>query len=146
MAFNFEWTPAASQSLGARADGSLAGEMIGQGMTPQSFAMTKGITAAMNSATSLSYEYFAGGATTMWDMDHEWINFDLMKALLKRFLAGGGMIFQGNTTSVKELEEAMVHPEKYPGLIVRVGGFSARFVRLGPDLQREIITRRRHAG
>jgi tetratricopeptide (TPR) repeat protein len=30
-----------------------------------------------------------------------------MKSLLKTFLARGGMIFQGNTTSVKELEEAL---------------------------------------
>lgn len=67
-----------------------------------------------------------------------------MKAILKRFLAGGGMIFQGNTTSVQALEDAYEHPEKYPNLIVRVGGFSARFTTLDRDLQREIITRRRH--
>ena len=67
-----------------------------------------------------------------------------MKALLKRFLAGGGMIFQGNTTSVEELEDALDHPERHPNLFVRVGGYSARFVALDPQLQREIVTRRRH--
>jgi len=72
------------------------------------------------------------------------VTFDLMKAILKRSLAGGGMIFQGNTTSVKELEDAYEHPDKHSNLIVRVGGFSARFTTLDRDLQREIITRRRH--
>lgn len=146
MIFNFVWTPWASQELGARGDGSRAGEVIGHGMTPRSCAMTKGITAAMNSCTSLNYDCVSGGATTMWDMDDRWINFDLMKALLKTFMAHGGMIFQGNTTSVKELEEALEHPEDYPHLIVRVGGFSAYFITLSRDLQEEIIARRRHAG
>ncbi|NLG48905.1 MAG: hypothetical protein GX552_02195 [Chloroflexi bacterium] len=146
MIFNFVWTPAASQELGARADGVRAGDLIGHGMTPRSCAMTRGITAAMNSSTSLDYTCVSGGATTMWDVDEQWITFDLMKALLKTFLRQGGMIFQGNATSVREMEEAYEHPEKYPNLIVRVGGFSARFVTLERELQREIIQRHRHAG
>jgi formate C-acetyltransferase len=144
MVFNFVWTPGASRELGAQADGAFAGDRIGHGMTPRSGAMTAGITAAIKSATSLRYEAVSGGATTMWDVDGQWVDFGLMKALLKTFLARGGMIFQGNTTSVKELEEALEYPDRHPNLIVRVGGFSARFVALDRDLQQEIITRRRH--
>jgi len=144
MIFNFVWTPSASRELAARGDGSPAGALIGHGMTPHSRAMTRGITAAMNSSLSLDYHCICGGATTMWDVDEQWINADLMKALLKAFLAGGGMIFQGNTTSVDQLEDAYAHPERYPNLIVRVGGFSARFTTLGRDVQQEIILRRRH--
>jgi formate C-acetyltransferase len=59
-------------------------------------------------------------------------------------MAGGGMIFQGNTTDVGELEDAMQHPDRHPGLIVRVGGYSARFTTLSRELQREIASRRRH--
>jgi len=146
MIFNFVWTPTASRELGARADGVRAGDLIGHGMTPRSCAMTRGITAAMNSSTSLDYACVSGGATTMWDVDEQWITFDLMKALLMTFLRQGGMIFQGNATSVREMEDAYEHPEKYPNLIVRVGGFSARFVMLERDVQREIIQRHRHAG
>jgi pyruvate-formate lyase len=107
--------------------------------------MKEGITTAINSSTTLPYECVTGGATTMWDMDDQWINHERMKAILITFLARGGMIFQGNTTSVEELLAAMENPEKYPNLIVRVGGFSARFATLSTDLQREIINRRRHA-
>ena len=146
MVFNFVWTPQASRELGARADGSNAGDSIGHGMTPLSSAMTRGITSAINSSTGLTYDCVAGGATTMWDCDEEWINFDLLKALLRVFLARGGMIFQGNMTSVQELIEAVQHPEDHPNLVVRVGGFSAHFVSLDPDLQQEIISRRRYAG
>ena len=144
MFFNFVWTPDQSRRLGARADGQQAGAHIGHGMTPQQVAMTRGVTAAMNSCVSLDYRVVAGGATTMWDLCPDFARADVVKALLKRFLAGGGMIFQGNMTSVKELEDAVEHPERHPSLMVRVGGFSARFVALSPDLQREIITRCRH--
>ena len=145
MIFNFVWTPGTSAELGARGDGSVAGETIGHGMTPIGRAMKEGITTAINSSTSLPFECVIGGATTMWDMDDQWINHERMKAILTTFLAKGGMIFQGNTTSVKELEAAMKNPEQYPNLIVRVGGFSARFATLDVSLQREILNRRRHS-
>jgi len=56
------------------------------------------------------------------------------------------MIFQGNMTSVDELVRAFESPEDYPNLIVRVGGFSARFVSLNRAVQQEIIQRHRHKG
>lgn len=40
-----------------------------------------------------------------------------------------------------ELEDAYQNPEKYPNLLVRVGGFSAKFVNLEKDVQREVISR-----
>jgi len=144
MFFNFVWTPGESRCLGARADGLRAGERIGHGMAPQQVAMTDGITTAMNSCVSLDYSVVSGGATTMWDLAPEFATPEIVKAVLKRFLADGGMIFQGNTTSVAELEDALQHPERYPALIVRVGGFSARFVTLSRELQQEIVTRYRH--
>ncbi len=56
------------------------------------------------------------------------------------------MIFQGNTTSVEELKEALADPDRYPHLFVRVGGFSARFTTLSRELQEEIVSRHRHGG
>ena len=146
MVFNFVWTPSASKVLGARPDGSRAAELIGHGLTPSKRAMAEGITPAMNSCLSLDCACVLGGATTMWDMDEQWINAPLLKALLVSFVDRGGMIFQGNMTSVAEMEDAYEHPDCHADLIVRVGGFSARFVTLDRDLQREIIERHRHRG
>ena len=39
------------------------------------------------------------------------------------------------------LLEAKAHPERYPHLLVRVAGYSARFIELSPDEQDEIIGR-----
>ena len=38
-------------------------------------------------------------------------------------------------------EDAMVHPEKYPDLIVRVAGYSAVFVNLDRSVQEELLSR-----
>ena len=47
-------------------------------------------------------------------------------------------------TSVEELRQAYEDPESYLNLIVRVGGFSARFVHPDRALQKEILERYRH--
>ena len=64
--------------------------------------------------------------------------------LLKTFIEKGGQIFQGNTTPLEDLLKAKENPEMYQHLIVRVGGYSARFVNLDPKLQDDIINRIRH--
>ena len=64
--------------------------------------------------------------------------------LLKVFMESGGQIFQGNTTSVEDMRNAQENPEEYGHLIVRVGGYSARFVTLSKELQNDIISRSRH--
>jgi pyruvate-formate lyase len=144
IVFTFVWAPEMGAALGASPDGRRAGEPIGHGLTPQSFAMDKGITAAMQSYLSLDTSRVTGGASTMWDMDASTVTFPTLRAVFETFRRGGGMIFQGNTTDVAELEAAMERPEDFPHLIVRVGGFSARFTILSERVQREIIERHRH--
>ncbi|NLC58510.1 MAG: hypothetical protein GX774_16890 [Armatimonadetes bacterium] len=146
MIFNFVWTPMIGQALGATADGRRAGQPVAHGLTPQAVGMTQGLTAAINSSTSLTLEGVTGGSTTMWDVDPEWARPALMKAVLRSFLERGGQIFQGNATSVAELERALERPEDYPNLMVRVGGYSARFTSLDRALQEEIVRRHRHRG
>lgn len=143
MIFNFLWTPEVSEQLGARPDGSLAGDFIGHGMTPRSAAMTAGLSAAVNSCLKLNFEQVTGFATTMWDLDESLATGEVMTALVEVFMTGGGMVMQGNTTSLKEMELALEHPERYPDLIVRVGGFSAKFSSLNDAVRREIVRRKR---
>ena len=140
----FIYAPEAGAKLGASADGRLAGRPIAHGVTPQGASMTKGITAAMNSCACLPFELFSGGASTMWDLDSSFANEEIVRALFTAFFDMGGQFFQGNVTDVEALVKAQSSPEDYYNLIVRVGGYSARFVRLSPSLQNEIIGRLRH--
>ncbi|MHC4563341.1 MAG: pyruvate formate lyase family protein [Planctomycetota bacterium] len=142
--FTFVWAPEMGAALGASPEGRKAGQPIGHGLTPQSLAMSKGLTAAMTSCLSLDTTAASGGASTMWDMDAETVDFTTLRAVFETFRRGGGMIFQGNMTDIAELEAAIERPEDHHHVIVRVGGFSARFVSLSESVQREIIERHRH--
>lgn len=141
----FVWAPVVGKMLGATPDGRHAGVPVAQSVTPQSMSMTRGITAAMNSCTKLPFELFSGGASTMWDLDGSWASTEVIQVLFTAFFANGGQIFQGNVTDAETLIKAQEKPEEYPNLIVRVGGYSARFIWLDKDLQNDIINRVRHS-
>ena len=146
MIFTFVWAPQVGQSLGASADGRRSGAPVGHGLTPQTAGLKEGITASINSYATLPHDVVSGGSTTMWDMDPQWINHDLLRSILKTFIQKGGHIFQGNMTSVDDLRAALDDPDAHGNVIVRVGGYSARFVSLDRALQMEIIERYRHCG
>ncbi len=137
----FFFAPVFGAALGATPEGNLAGTPVAHGLTP--FNPEAGLSTAMQSYLSLDNELVSGGASTMWDMDAEWINTSLLNSIYSVFEDGGGQIFQGNMTDVGELEKALAEPELYPNLIVRVGGYSARFLNLTPEVRREVIERRR---
>jgi pyruvate-formate lyase len=46
--------------------------------------------------------------------------------------------------SREDLEAALREPERWGHLMVRVGGFSARYVELSPTVQKEILERTLH--
>ena len=140
----FIWAPVCGALLGATPDGRNAGVPVAHSVTPQSMSMTKGITAAINSCTSIPFEVFNGGASAMWDLDPTIVSNETVAALFTTFFEQGGQIFQGNTTSIEDLKKAQKDPQNYKHLIVRVGGYSARFVTLHPDLQNEVMNRFRH--
>lgn len=64
-----------------------------------------------------------------------------LKELLRIYFEQGGAQSMITVLSRGDLEAALAEPEKYRHLIVRVGGFSARFVDLGPVVQKELLAR-----
>lgn len=61
--------------------------------------------------------------------------------LTDTFFKNGGQHIQFNMVDTGELLDAKAHPEKHRDLVVRVGGFSAYFVMLSPEVQDDIIYR-----
>lgn len=53
----------------------------------------------------------------------------------------GAQHCQFNIANTETLKDAQKHPEKYPGLLVRVAGYSAYFVRMTKELQDDLIGR-----
>ena len=61
--------------------------------------------------------------------------------LMKTYFSNGGMEMQINIVDSKTMRKAQEHPEEYRDLVVRIAGFSAYFVELAPDGQRDLISR-----
>ena len=64
-----------------------------------------------------------------------------LAVLTDTFFRNGGQHIQFNLVDKEELLDAKVHPDKHRDLVVRVGGFSAYFVMLSPEIQDDIIYR-----
>ena len=68
-------------------------------------------------------------------------NVDIMKSYVKSYFNGGGMQMQMNVVTADTLRDAMVHPENYRNLLVRISGYNAYFVTLNREMQIELIER-----
>ena len=66
---------------------------------------------------------------------------DKVIAAMKGYFDRGGSQAMITVVGKEDLKKAMETPEEYGDLIVRVGGFSAKFVTLEKDVQKEIYER-----
>jgi len=64
-----------------------------------------------------------------------------LAVLTDTFFRNGGQHIQFNMVDKEELLDAKDRPENHKDLVVRVGGFSAYFVMLSPEIQDDIIYR-----
>ncbi len=62
-------------------------------------------------------------------------------ALNDAYFNMGGYQVQYNIVDREMLLDAQKHPQNYGDLMVRVAGFTAKFIDLGPDVQRQLIDR-----
>jgi len=131
---------------GASAEGRLAGTPMANGNNPSSGADVNGVTAFLNSLVKLDPTVHAGAVQNM-KFGKEWFTPEMrpkFDALLKAYFANGGTQAMITVVSKDDLEAAMREPEKWGHLMVRVGGFSIRFVELPTDAQREVLARTLH--
>ncbi|MBR5943006.1 MAG: pyruvate formate-lyase, partial [Clostridia bacterium] len=116
-------------------------EPMANGNNPMGGRDKSGPTAMLNSLTKLDPSLHAGAVQNMKFTTEMFNKYrEKTKALLTAYFRKGQQAML-NVLNKGDLEDALVHPEKYPDLIVRVGGFAARFVELDPDVQREIVSR-----
>lgn len=67
-----------------------------------------------------------------------------IKALIKTYFKMGGMQLQVNVVDQELLKDALAHPENYEDLVIRMGGYSEYFNRLGDELKLSILERTAH--
>lgn len=135
---NTEWGRATSAS----ADGRHRGVYMSNANNPQSGADKNGPTAMLNSLVKLKAEVHAGSVQNMKFSKNMYNDKRMIvEALLDGYFEQGGPQIMVSVVGKGELEDAYHNPEKYPNLVVRVGGFSAKFVNLDKDVQLEILNR-----
>ena len=136
---------------GATADGRLAREPVSENQQSVNGLDRKGVTALLNSMGKLKpafrYTPFGGSTITLDSAAASRENaVELFGALFETYFENGGLQVMPNVVDTETLLDAKAHPEKHAGLVVRVTGYSARFVDLGPELQDIIIARTQHTG
>lgn len=128
-------------ATGATADGRRKGEPFAIGNSPTAGFDKNGLTALMNSVSKV--DPANGGAITNFKISREFFAEARAKleVLFKTYFEKGG--FQANITVVNkgDLEAALKEPEKYPHVLVRLGGWTARFIDLERSIQEEILRR-----
>ncbi len=134
--------------VGALPSGRLAGAPLSDGgISPCTGCDTRGPTCVMTSVGKATNDFHSiRSAVLNQKIPRSLLSTpeaqDKFIALLETYFESyNGYQVQWNIQNRETFEAAMVHPEDYRDLIVRVGGFSAYYVELGPALQQQIIDR-----
>ena len=139
----------AGATVGATPDGRRAGEALGDSIGPVQGRDGNGLTAMVLSVTRLPLRDLAGTPVLNLRLQPELFvgtgNRQKVRDLVVTYFRLGGMQVQINVVDQATLRDAMAHPERHRGLVVRVAGYCARFTDLSRALQTSILERTEHA-
>ncbi len=143
--FNHSFLPTA-QNCGATADGRKWMEPVGEHFSPTPGRAVSGPTAVIRSATKSPLHEAVGVAIFHVGLSRDMAPRNaagaaLVKSLLQAGLKMGATTMNTAIYDIETLKAAKAHPENYADLIVRVWGYSARFVGLSEEMQDHIIAR-----
>ena len=126
----------------ASADGRHAWAPLSNGNNPSPGMDRCGLTCMLHSLASTDMRLTAGTAQNLRLGRKLFLGRrDLVDALIDAAFDLGLLSLNITVADQEELEDAMIHPEAHAGLFVRVGGFSARFIDLEPDVQLDVLRR-----
>ena len=127
----------------ATPDGRYNGEYFSQGLTPSRLHKIPSVTSVINSLMHLDGSKMAANSVVNVILPSVAgkMTLDICEIFLRVAATSAMQSLQLNCVTKEELLDAQKHPEKYPNLIVRVCGFSARFTALSPEWQQEILSR-----
>ncbi len=129
----------------ASANGRLAGQTLSDGGSPSQGCNRLGATATLRSLAKANYRLAPGGAAINLRLSPHHLHGEegvrRLVSLLQAYVGMGGEQLQVTVVDADVLREALVKPEAHRDLVVRVAGFTAYFVTLGPALQQEIVSR-----
>ncbi len=129
----------------ATPDGRRGGEALSEHLGSVQGRDLSGPTAVINSIANLDQTKGIGGIATNFKFTKDFLKTekgkDALKVMIEVFMEKNCFEMQFNVVSREDLIKAQENPESYQTLMVRVAGFSDYFVRLGKNIQDEIIRR-----
>lgn len=131
---------------GALPNGRRALEPLNDGsLSPMRGTDTNGPTAVLRSACNSGYSDVCCAAVLNQKFSASLVNspenIQKLVAYTNTYMRAGGSHIQYNILDTEMLKDAKTRPDEYADLIVRIGGFSAYFVQLSPDIQDDVIYR-----
>ena len=147
----FSRAPGYGEHLMATPDGRLQGEPVADSCGPARGRDATGPTAMLNSVARLPHRLAASGFALNMKLSPSVFStgagpdrYSRVAAMFDTYFHMGGQQIQANVVDAAALRAAQANPQDHRGLIVRVGGFSARFVDLSRVQQDDIIARTEH--
>ena len=129
--------------LGATPDGRKSGTPFSENQSPTYGADKAGITALLKSVAKLPFSRSgAGGLNLTFSKS---ISPNVLKALVVSYFQLGGIHVGISVINSAMLSDAMINPEKYQSLTVRLYGFSEYFVSLPKWQQLAVLNRTEYA-
>jgi len=131
---------------GATPDGRRWGEPMAEHYSPTPGRAKNGPTAVMRSAAKSPLADACGSAIFHISLTRSLVPPDesgtrLLRQLITSALALGISVMNTAIYDIEALREAQQYPDRHSDLLVRVWGFSARFIELSSDMQNHIIAR-----
>ena len=133
------------EKMRALPDGRHDGDYLSQALNPSEFRNREEITTTLNALACLDYSDFASSNINL-TFDKENVTPEILEAIFRTFAEKKLQLLQPNCFSREDLEDAIIHPEKHHNLIVKICGFSARFVVLSLEWQKAVMSRYRYCG
>lgn len=124
----------------ATPDGRYDGDYFSQGLTPSRLKKIPSVTSVINSLAALDRTELAGNNVVNLILPGN-TSLDVCEVFLRVAADSAVQSLQLNCVSRETLLDAQKNPEKYPNLIVRVCGFSAKFTSLSREWQEEVLSR-----
>jgi len=132
-------------TIGASPDGRRSGEPVGDSLAGAPHGQAPSPTSVLEFVSCIdSARHYAGGYNVNLTLPSG-VRPGLLDGLAAAFFARGGQELQVNSLDPARLRAALCDPAAHRDIVVRVAGFSARFVELSPLEQAELIERAERA-